>query len=130
MPDTGSSPIDLGAVRRALRSELADNGHLLASDTAGSNRALYIMGDSDVARAVFEIKQSADDAVYDLMYQGAWVAGMPPRFAVVPSVNAGSDSLETLTHMKAIPLLFDVAEDTVRFHDLERLLRDHLTPGP
>lgn len=128
MPDT-DGPIDLCAVQRALRSELAEHGHRLSSDTAGTHRALYIMGDNDVARAVFEIKQSADDAVYELMHQGAWVAGMPPRFAVVPSANAGSDSLETLTQMKAIPLLFDVAGDAVGFRDLDQLLSVHITPG-
>ena len=127
MPDR-HDPIDLGAVRLALRSALGSHGHRLSGDTAGIHRARYIMGDNDVARAVFEIKQSADDAVYELMHQGAWVAGMPPRFAVVPGAGAGSDSLETLTQMKANPLLFDVVGDTVTFRDLDRLLSEHITP--
>jgi hypothetical protein len=126
MPDT-DGPIDFAAVQRALRSELAERGHLLSRDTTGMHRALYIMGDNDVARALFEFKQSADDAVYELMYQGAWVASMPPRFAVVPGADAGSDSLETLTQIKAIPLLFDVVGDAVKFRDLDRVLSDHLT---
>jgi hypothetical protein len=90
------------------------------------HRALYIMGANDVATALFEFKPSADDAVYELMYQGAWVAGMPPRFAVVPAETAENDSLETLEQMKAIPLLFDVAEDAVSFRDLDQVLGDHL----
>ncbi|MDO8963737.1 MAG: hypothetical protein Q7W30_04505 [Coriobacteriia bacterium] len=111
-----------------MRAELAERGHLLASDTTGMYRALYIMGPNDVASALFEFKPSADDAVYELMYQGAWVSGMPPRFAVVPAETAEDDSLETLAQMKAIPLLFDVAEDAVTFRDLDRVLGDHLAP--
>lgn len=120
------SPIDLGAVQLALRAELAQRGHHLSSDTAGVNRALYVMGPNDVAIALFEFKPSADDAVYELMYQGAWVAGLPPRFAVVPADGAGFDSLETLTQMKAIPLLFDVAGGEVNFRDLDAVLGDYL----
>jgi len=120
------SPIDLGAVQRALRAELAQRGHNLARDTAGAGRALYVMGTDDVAIALFEFKPSADDAVYELMYQGAWVSGMPPRFAVVPAESAGDDSIETLTQMKAIPLLFDVAGGVVSFRDLDRVVGDPL----
>jgi hypothetical protein len=115
-------------VRGALRAELAERGHHLSSDTTGMSRSLYIVGPNDVAIALFEFKDSADDAVHELMYQGAWIAGMPPRFAVVPAETAGSDSLEVLAQMKAIPLLFDVAEDAVSFHNLDRVLSDHLTP--
>jgi hypothetical protein len=121
-----SGPIDHSDVQSALRAELASRGHHLSGDTTGMRRALYIMGSHDVALALFEFKPSADDAVYELMYQGAWVAGMPPRFAVVPSADAGADSLETLTQMKAIPLLFDVAEGHISFRDLDRLLAEHL----
>lgn len=125
MTQTGD-PVHLDAAQSALRAELASRGHHLSSDTTGMHRALYIMGPNDVARALFEFKPSADDAVYELMYQGAWVAGMPPRFAVVPSSAAGTESLDTLTQMKAYPLLFDVAGDQVTFRDLDRLLAEHL----
>lgn len=125
MPHT-DSPIDFGAVRCALRAELAQRGHHLSGDTTGMHKALYIMGPNDAAAALFEFKQSADDAVYELMYQGAWVASMPPRFAVVPAETAESASLETLSQMKAIPLLFDVAKDAVTFRDLDEVLDGHI----
>jgi len=128
MPQT-DSPIDFDAVRNALRVELAERGHHLSGDTTGIRGSLYIMGPNDVASALFEFKPSADDAVYELMYQGAWVAGMPPRFAVVPAQTAESDSLETLAQMRAIPLLFDVADDAVSFRDLDRVLGAHLASG-
>jgi hypothetical protein len=120
------SPVDLSAVQRALRAELAERGYHLSSDTTGMHRALYVMGANDVASALFEFKPSADDAVYELMYQGAWVAGMPPRFAVVPAETAEGDSLETLAQMKAIPLLFEVVEDAVSFRGLDQVLGEHL----
>jgi len=118
--------LDLGAVQRALRVELAERGRHLAGDSTGSNRALYVMGPNDVAAAVFELKPSADDAVYDLMHQGAWVNGMPPRFAVVPAASADPDSLDTLQQMRAHPLLFDIVDGDVRFRDLDGILAAHL----
>lgn len=124
-----SSQIDLAAVRRALRARLAEHGHRLSGDTAGTHRALYILGDDDLALAVFEVKPSADDAVYELMCQGTWAPGMPPRFAVIPQAAAESDSLDTLMQMKAIPLLFETAGGMVKFRDLDRLLREHLAAG-
>ncbi len=114
--------LDLGVVRRALHAELARRGQHLAGDSTGSNRALYVMGDNDVAAAVFEVKPSASDAVYDLMYQGAWVSGMPPRYAVVPAADADADSLDTLKQMRAHPLLFDIEDGAVRFRDLDEAL--------
>lgn len=125
MPQT-DSPIDFGAVRLALRAELGERGYRLSSDSAGMSRSLYIMGPNDVASALFEFKSSAENAVYELMYQGAWVAGMPPRFAVVPAESAGEDSIETLTQMKAIPLLFEVTEGVVSFRDLDQVVGDRL----
>jgi len=120
------TPIDIGAVQRALRAALAERGRHLAGDTTGRNRALYIMGAGDVAAALFEIKSSADDAVYDLLNQGSWVAGMPPRFAVVPAATADAGSLETLEQMRAHPILFDVEAESVRFRDLDDVLAAHL----
>lgn len=118
--------IDIRAVRSALRTELAARGQHLAGDSAGMNPSVYIMGANDVAAALFELKPSADDAVYDLMYQGAWVSGMPPRFAVVPAATADADSLETLAQMHAHPLLFDIEDGNVRFRDLDSVLAAHL----
>jgi len=117
-----AASIDYGAVIYALRAELATRGHHLASDTTGMHRALYVMGANDVARALFEFKPSADDAVYELMYQGAWIASMPPRFAVIPGEHAQNPSLDTLEQMKAIPLLYDTNGEEFHFRDLDRLL--------
>jgi hypothetical protein len=119
---TKSASADDAAVIAALRAQLARRGHLLSGDTTGMHKALYIMGHNDRAAALFEFKPSADDAVYELMYQGAWVAGMPPRFVVLPGDRADRDSLETLEQMKATPLLFDVSEGLVTFRDLDRRL--------
>jgi hypothetical protein len=126
--DTAGASADLAAVLSALRAELTARGHRVSSDTTGMHRALYIIGPNDTARALFEFKPSADDAIYELMYQGAWVAGMPPRFAVVPGDVASSESLETLAQMKATPLLFDTDGDAIRFRDLDRLLDQHVRP--
>jgi hypothetical protein len=118
--------IHYGAVSRALRTELAARGHHLAGDTTGMYRALYIMGANDVARAFFEFKPSAGDAIYELVHQGAWVASMPPRFVVLPRAEDQDGALETLEQMKAIPLLFDADGETIAFPDLDRLLQEHL----
>jgi hypothetical protein len=124
--DPAGVAIDYDAVTRALRAELARRGHQTARDTTGMHRALYLVGANDVARALFEFKPSADDAMYDLMSQGAWVAGMPPRFAVLPGCEAHSPALETLVQIKAFPLLFDADGARVTFRDLDRLLGEHL----
>ncbi|MBI5232136.1 MAG: hypothetical protein HY876_08240 [Coriobacteriales bacterium] len=118
--------IDTYAVRRALRAELAERGQHLAGDSHGASRGLYIMGPDDVAVALFEVKPSASDAVYDLMHQGAWIDGMPPRFAVVPTATADADSLDMLEQLRAHPLLFDIEDDRVRFRDLDTVLAAHL----
>ena len=128
MPDenTPVAPIDCGAVMRALRAQLAQRGHHLASDTTGMHPTLFIMGANDVACALFEFKASADDAVYELMYQGAWVAGMPPRFVVLPVEDAQGPSLETLEQIRATPLLFDTDGKEYHFRDLDRLMQEHV----
>ncbi len=124
-PTVGAS-VDYDAVMCALGAELTRRGHHPARDTIGMHRALYIVGAGDKARALFEFKPSADDALYELMSQGAWVAGMPPRFAVLPGHEAHSPSLETLLQIKAVPLLFDTDGAGVTFRDLDRLLKEHL----
>jgi len=118
--------IDLGAVQRALRTELTQRGRQVSADSAGMRAALYITGPDDVALALFELKPNAGDAVYDLMFQGSWVSGMPPRFAVVPAAGADVDSLTMLEQMRAHPLLFEIEEGTVRFRDLDSVLAAHL----
>lgn len=118
--------IDLGAVQRSLHAELAERGQHLAGDSTGMHAALHIMGPDDLAAALFEFKPSVLDAVHDLMHQGAWVSGMPPRFVVVPAATADTESLELLEQMLAYPLLFDIEDGAVRFRDLDSVLAAHL----
>jgi hypothetical protein len=118
-----SAPHDVTTVAAALRDELPERGHHLSGDTTGMHTALYIMGDNDVASALFEFRSSASDAIYELMYQGAWVAGMPPRFVVLPNEGSDDESLETLEQIKAMPLLFDIHDGQITFRDLDERLR-------
>lgn len=111
------------AIREALRADLAGRGFRVQSDTHGS-RGLYLMGKGDLALALFEFHASAADAI-DAMYQGAWTAGLPPRFAVLPEAAASEDSFELLEQMRIIPLLH--TQDAVpRFVNLGELLSEHL----
>lgn len=123
-PDTAA--VDAAEVRQALRLELIARGFEVASDTMGARGSLYIMGQGDVARALFEFRSSADDAVYEAAHQGSWGASMPPRFAVLPGKSAPLASLATLAQMRATPMLFDVVDDVVTFRDLDQLLEEHL----
>ncbi len=115
--------VDLAVARDALRTELASRGHTAASDTMGLRSDLYIAGLNDLAKALFVFHDDAGTAA-DLLYQasGAWVAGMPPRFAVLPARESGSPSLELLEQMRVVPILFDVEGAAVSFRDLDRLL--------
>ena len=127
MSDTdasGAAP-DLRAARDALRVELTARGYRVASDTLGMRRELYVMGDNDLARALFEFHPSADEAVH-VMYQGSWTEGLPPRFAVLPGSESASPMLEMLEQMRAIPLLFDADAETVTFRELDQLLAERL----
>lgn len=125
---TGGS-LDLRAVRTALREELRSRGHDVASDTLGLRSDLYLMGEGDLARALFEFSDSAESALY-AMYQGQWMPSMPPRFAVIPNHERGADQLEMLEQIRVIPLFFGVAEDGVTFEDLDELLAEHVGPSP
>lgn len=118
--------VDVAEVRQALRLKLIARGYAVASDTMGARGGLYIMGPNDVARALFEFRSNADDAVYEAAHQGSWSANMPLRFAVLPGKAAPLASLATLEQMRATPLLFDVVEGVVVFRDLDRLLEERL----
>jgi hypothetical protein len=124
--DPAGASIDLGTVLCALRAELAERGHSLSGDTIGMQRSLYVMGPNDLARAVFEFKATAGDAAYELMFQGAWMPSMPPRFVVLPATEENDPSLDTLEQMRAIPLLYDVVGEAVTFRDLDQLMRTHV----
>jgi hypothetical protein len=117
------SPNDRSMVRKALRAALLARGHALASDTLGRGRELYVAGDNDLAQAVFVLGEDAGE-VAETMYlgSGSWVSGMPPRFAVLPTVATGDPSFEMLEQIGATPLLYELRGETVTFLDLETAL--------
>jgi hypothetical protein len=85
------------------------------------------MGDGDLARALFEFKATAAEAC-DTMCQGSWVAGLPPRFAVMPRSESRSPDLEMLEQAKVVPLFFEGDSGGVEFEDLDAALAEHLRP--
>jgi hypothetical protein len=125
--ESGSDAYDamanLGAVRDALRANLRARG--LETASAGLQGELYVLGEGDLARALFEFKPSAQDAM-ETMYQGSWSAGMPPRFAVLPSGKVDTSAMEMLEQMHVIPVLFEASPEGITFRDLDRLLQEHL----
>lgn len=124
--NTGAD-VDLGAVRDALRAELVALGHDVASDTMSHGRHLYIIGPNDLAKALFVLGTDAGDMA-EGMYRssGSWVAGMPPRFAVLPAAEVENPAFEMLEQIRAIPLLFTIEDAAVRLQELEQLLAEHL----
>ncbi len=56
------------------------------------------------------------------MYQGRWVEGLPPRFAVLPDRAAEDPAFELLEQARIIPLLYSEAGGHVEFPELDRLL--------
>lgn len=111
-------------IREELRGELVAHGHKVGSDTLASRGELYLKGEGDLAAALFEFKPSVHEAI-DTMYQGAWVEGLPPRFAVLPAAAAEDPAFELLEQMGVIPLLYRTGVQT-EFLDLDRLLQEHL----
>jgi hypothetical protein len=123
--NTGGSG-DPAAAREALRAELTARGHHVASDTLGLGEDLYVIGPKDLATALFHFDEDAGRLAQSLYRTGAWVEGMPPRFAVLPAVESGSRSFEMLEQMRAIPLLYDVDAGRVSFRELDKLLAENL----
>jgi hypothetical protein len=113
--------IDPRKVREALRQELAARGHLVATDTAGSNGQLYVRGDGDRAAALFEFKADAADACVT-MYQGSWLPSMPPRFAVLPSTERMTSSVDFLRQAGLSVLFYTAGDAGVVFVELEEAL--------
>jgi len=117
---------DLGAARAALRDQLQARGYDVASDTLGLRSDLYVIGENDLARALFEFKPTADEAVAS-MYQGMWMPNMPPRFAVLPAADTNDSSTEMLEQIRVIPLYFEIDETGgIGFPDLDALLHQYL----
>lgn len=116
----------LEEARAAMRHELECRGLSVASDTLALRRDLYIIGERDSARALFEFKASVREAC-DTMYQGHWTAAMPPRFAVLPESEASSPELEILEQIRVVPVFFTARDGALAFRDLDALLDAHLT---
>jgi hypothetical protein len=117
--------LDTTAVRAALRSELEARGHVVASDTLSLRRELYLVGANDLATALFEVKAGARDAC-ETMYQGSWVAGLPPRFAVMPAAAVEDPDLELLLQMRVIPVFYEAGPDGLAFPGLDETLFAYL----
>jgi hypothetical protein len=113
-------------VRRQLRTFLERRGYDVASDSHGLKSDLYVVGDRDLARALFEFKASAQEA-RDSMYQGSWIVGMPVRFAVLPEAESQSPALEMLEQIKVVPLFYRAREGGFEFLGLDSLLTEHLS---
>jgi len=117
--DTGGS-IDLGAVRDALRAELISRGFAVASDTLGMRHDIYIIGDNDLASALFHFDTDAEEAAHSIYRSsGSWVDGMPLRFAVLPAGESSNPSIEMLEQMRTTPLYYETTDDTVTFGNLD-----------
>jgi hypothetical protein len=109
------------AVRAALRTELETRGYRTGSDTAGLGGELYVTDERGLARALFEFKPTAEEAFFS-MYQGSWVAGLPPRFVVLPGSQVGGEWLDVLEQARIGVVFQDSSGDTVCFPDLEAAL--------
>jgi hypothetical protein len=112
-------------VRGALADALARRGHDVRSDTHASGGPLYLAGENDLALALFEVHPSAQQAM-EAMYQGAWIDGLPTRFAVLPRGARAESAFELLEQMRIVPLLYDAGGDEIEFPYLDGLLERHL----
>jgi hypothetical protein len=115
------SDVDPGPVRSALRDELRERGYAVGTDTAGSTGGLYIWGDDDRSAALFEFKQTADEACMT-MYQGSWLASMPPRFAVLPMAEQNAPSVDFLQQAGLSVLFYEAADGRITFLDFDSAL--------
>jgi hypothetical protein len=121
----GNRYSEIAGVRRSLRTCLRARGYDVASDSHGLRGELYIVGEGDLARALFEFKADAAEAC-DTMYQGSWVAGMPPRFAVMPATESRSPELDLLGQIRVVPLFYEAREGGIEFAGLDSLLAEHV----
>jgi hypothetical protein len=108
-------------VRDALKRELAARGWLAGRDSAGSQGELYLWGDGDSAAALFEFKPTAQ-AACESMYQGSWLATLPPRFAVLPVSEKDAAEVDFLWQAGLSVLFYEKAEPGVVFTDLKSAL--------
>lgn len=128
--NTADETIDLGTVRDALRAELASRGFDVASDTLGLRREIYVIGDNDLAKALFHLDTNAEEAA-DSIYRssGSWVDGMPARFAVLPASESVNPSVEMLEQMSTTPLYYERDGRRVTFRHFDKLVTERLDGG-
>ena len=113
--------LDMKAVRTALRDELLKRGYDVASDSHGLKRDLYIVGDRDLARALFEFEDTVEEAC-ESMYQGKWGESMPTRVAVLPLSQSAHSGLEMLEQIRIRTVFAARDHGGVVFRDLEAVL--------
>jgi hypothetical protein len=109
--------VDQVFIRQALRSELERHGYDVGGDTVSLRGDVYVRGTGDLAAALFEFKQTADEACVT-MYQGRWLAHLPPRFAVLPASERGHAALDMLTQSGLSVLFYEHDGEIVRFLEL------------
>jgi hypothetical protein len=100
---------DSGAIRAALVAEFQARGLAVGGDTVSLRGVLYIQGNGDRAAALFELKDTAEEAM-ETMYQGRWMPEMPPRFAVLPLSEKGRPELDLLRQAGLSFLLYEALE--------------------
>jgi hypothetical protein len=109
--------VDQVFIRQALRSELERHGYDVGGDTVSLRGDVYVRGTGDLAAALFEFKQTADEACVT-MYQGRWLDHLPPRFAVLPASERGHAALDMLTQSGLSVLFYEHDGEMVRFLEL------------
>jgi len=87
----------------------------------GLKRDLYIVGDGDLARALFEFEDTVEEAC-ESMYQGNWDESMPTRVAVLPLSQSTHAGLEMLEQIRIRTVFAERDHDGVVFRDLEAVL--------
>ena len=97
---------DHRTIRAALAAELEGRGFSVAGDTVGLGGVLYIEGENDRAAALFEFKDTAEEAI-ETMYQGRWMPEMPPRYAVLPRSERDKPELDMLRQAGLSFLLYE-----------------------
>jgi hypothetical protein len=112
----------------ALRSELEKRGYKTGRDTAGLGSGLYVTDERGLARALFEFKETVEEA-FSTMYQGSWVVGLPPRFAVIPLATAAEEGFDLLEQARIGVLFCEVVEERVGFPHIESVLEIIGPPG-